>query len=381
MKRFFTASLISVSLLGILLNPSCKKKEDPDPTPPDSTFVQKVDKILQDTMAKYGIAGATMYVEDVQGNVAWISAGMADNEQQIPVNPETKFRVASISKTFLAVVVLQLMEEGMFALDNKYADYLADSIVALYPYGSEVTIRQLLEHTSGIYDFEDMQFIAMLLGDPTHHWTPWELLVYAATADSAHFDPPGTLYHYSNTNYILLGQLVEKVTGVSMQENIRDRVLTPLQLQNTFSGGLEAVPQSNYANGYVDIPGMLQMTVNDQTLPLYFEWAHGQMISTAHDLYIFYNAVLNKDLFQNQSTLDAMIECSALSNGTYGMGIAKNSQQLGYGHAGETLGFISFASVNPETGSTIVLLYNTQDHDFQGAMVKAIYFLIYPEEG
>jgi len=72
---------------------------------------------------------------------------------------------------------------------------------------------------------------------------------------------------------------VEKITGISIQENIRDRILTPLQLQNTFSGGLEAVPQSNYTNGYIDIPGMFQVTFNDQTLPLYFEWAHGQMIS------------------------------------------------------------------------------------------------------
>ncbi|MBL7138253.1 MAG: beta-lactamase family protein [Bacteroidales bacterium] len=376
MKNSLTIFVISISLMGILLAPACKKKNN-DPQPlPDSTLVQKVDKILQDQIALHGVAGATLFVRDTKGNEAWTSGGLANIKKDISMNRETKMRIASVSKTFLAVVVLQLMEEGTFTLNDKFSDYLPDSVAALFPYGTEVTIFQLLGHTSGLYDFEDEQFVGMLLEDPSYHWTPWELLVHASTADSAVFFPPSTEYHYSNTNYIILGLLVEKVTGISMQQNIRSRILTPLNLSNTFSGGLEVVPQDNYAVGYFPLPDGAMMLITDQSLPLYFEWGHGQMISTVHDLWLFFNALSKKELFQQQSTLDAMLTWSPLSGGSYGLGISKFSQQLGYGHDGDTAGFYTFAAINPVTGTAIILCFNQYSETFMGAVVGAVYQII-----
>nr|NQU92795.1 beta-lactamase family protein [Bacteroidota bacterium] len=375
MKNTLTMFVISILLMGILSGTSCKKKDN-DPAPlPDSTFTQKVEKILQDQIVQHGVAGATLYARDTKGNEAWISGGLANLDDNTPMNREIKMRIASVSKTFLAVVVLQLMEEGAFAFADKFSDYLPDSLTALFPFGTDITIFQLLGHTSGLYDFEDEQFVGMLLEDPSYHWTPWELLIHASTADSAVFFPPGTEYHYSNTNYIVLGLLVEKVTGLSLQQNIRNRILTPLNLSNTYSGGLEVVPQDNYAVGYFPLPDGSLMPITDQTIPLYFEWAHGQMISTVHDLWLFFDALFKMEIYQQQSTLDAMLTMSPLSGYTYGLGINKFPQQLGYGHAGDTAGFYTFATINPETGAAIILCFNQYSETFTNAIVTPVYAL------
>ena len=363
MKNRFTLFLISISLIGILLAPACKKKKnDPDP-PSDSTFVQKVDKILEDYIAGDLAEGIVMYTRNTNGDLYWDGVGLADVEGNIPMNKDIKIRIASISKTFLAVVVLQLMEEGAFILDDKFSTFLPDSVTALFPYGFEITIYQLLSHTSGMYDFEDMQFIGMLLENTQYHWTPWELLVHTSTADSAVFFPPDTKYHYSNSNYILLGLIVEAVTGNSMESNIRSRVLDPLNLKNTYSWG-EEIPQTNYSVGYMTIPGGPTIPITDQTLPMWFEWAHGQMVSNVEDLYLFFDALSKNELFQNQSTLDTMLAWSALSDYSYGLGISRWNFVLGYGHDGATLGFSSFATIDPQTGAVIIFGTN----DFSGQL-------------
>jgi len=376
LQNFLLIGLMaSVILIFSIILGGCKKESN-DPQPiPDSTFVQKVDKILTEQIALNEVAGVAMFARDTEGDEAWTSAGLANIENQTAMDRETKFRIASISKTFLAVVVLQLMEEGNFALDDKFSEYLPDSIATLFPYGNDITIFQLLGHTSGLYDFEDMQFIGMLLGDPHHHWTPWELLIHSATADSAEFFPPGTEYHYSNTNYIVLGLLVEKETGMSMQENIRTRILIPLGMSNTFSGGLEVVPQENYATGYQALPDGSTMVITDEILPVYFEWGHGHMISTVHDLWLFFDAISKKQLYQQQSTLDAMLTFSPLSGCGYGLGIA-NFDYLGYGHNGSTLGFLSMATINPENGTAIIFCFNQFSETFLSAVVNDVYQII-----
>ncbi len=236
----------------------------------------------------------------------------------------TKMRIASISKTFLATVVLQLWEEKLLSIDHNMNNYLHDSIVSKFPYGDEVTIRQLLNHSSGIPDFEDTTFIMMLLTDPHQPWTPYELINYTVSSQSSHFEEPGFIFHYSNTNYILLGLITESVTGKSMEQNIRDRILTPLNLSNTFSWS-EGVPQQNYAKGYMPFINNTVLTIDDQTLPMYFEWAHGQMISTAEDLYIFFKALVSGDLYIEESTLQAMLAFTPLSGFSYGLGIISQS--------------------------------------------------------
>jgi len=355
---------------------SCKKDDDEE----TNIFESEISIIMDNAISQTGVAGAAVYSVNKEGDIAWLANGLMNTSSNTPMQRDTKFRIASISKTFLATVVLQLMEQGDVSLDQSYSNYLPDSVVNLFPYDGQATIMQLLNHTSGIYDFEDDQFEEILFSDLLKQWTPWELLNYTSTADSAVFYPPGTKYGYSNTNYILLGLIVETVTNKSMEQNIRDGVITPLNLANTFSWE-EGIPENNYATGYMPLPDGSFMVVDDQTVPLYFEWGHGQMISTVKDLFTYYNALLQGNLFTNISTLELMETGSPLSeNSSSGLGLHLYHNEFGMGHSGSTAGFISVATINPQTGTTLILCFNQYNDDVMSLVAGGFLDLVFNEE-
>lgn len=365
---FVCICIISTGIV-LLTNGCCKKATGPDTQ--DSTFAEKVERILNDKLALCEVNGVTVFVRNNDGEICNIGAGLADVQNNIAMHEDTKMRIASISKTFLATVVLQLWEEGLLDIDHLMSQYLPDSTVAMFPYGEQVTLRQLLNHTSGIYDFEDDNFLYNLMIDPLYHWTPNELLEYAVNSPSSIHNEPGTLFSYSNTNYILLGLIVESVTGISMEQNIRDRILDPFELGNTYSGN-EDIPQDNYSIGYQAIDDSTEFIVCDETLPLYFEWAHGQMVSTPEDLWGFLNALSSGELFSQEATLNAMLAFTPISNFSYGLGMLNFGEEIGFGHTGGTLGFFSCAMINPATSTALILIYNTYNNECMGAAVGAI---------
>jgi len=366
---FVCICIISTGVV-LLTNGCCKKATGPDTQ--DSTFAEKVERILNDKLALYEVNGVTAFVRNTDGETCNIGVGLADIENNTLMLEDTKMRIASISKTFLATVVLQLWEEDLLDIDHLMSQYLPDSTVSMFPYGEQVNIRQLLNHTSGIYDFEDDEFIYLLFEDPLYPWTPYELLEYAVNAAASIHYEPGTLYSYSNTNYILLALIVESVTSISLEQNIRDRILDPLNLANTFSWN-EGIPQDNYSTGYQELDETTIYVVSDQTLPLYFEWASGQMVSTAEDIWKFFDALTKGELFDEMATLNAMLAFTPLSDFKYGLGITTFAEVLGVGHDGFTPGFLSFATVNPDTGIAIIICFNTFSPYFEGSVVNALY--------
>jgi len=374
MKNYKKFMLLSV-LLSVFIF-SCKDDVD-EIIEPVNTFENQVKEILDSVVIKEDVAGAALFAINNTGEEAWLASGLKNKETNEPLGKETKFRIASISKTFLAVTILQLMEEEELTMDTKYADILPDSVVELFPYGNEITVYQLLSHTSGLYDFEDDQFVDILFQNLLYQWTPWDLMNHALNADSAVFFPPNTEYHYSNTNYILLGLIVEALTDKSLEQNIRERIIAPLSLNNTYSWE-EAVSWENCATGYMAYGAGNMFVVNDQSLPLYFEWGHGQMVSTVYDLSLFFRALTNGKLFQYQETYNLMTDWTTLSGQTYGLGIDNLSGELGVGHDGSTGGNYSFASINPQTGAMIILCFNQSSDTFMGAAINPIYKIINP---
>ena len=374
MKNYKKFMLLSV-LLSIFIF-SCKDDVD-EIIEPVNTFENQVKEILDSVVIKEDVAGAALFAINNTGEEAWLASGLKNKETNEPLGKETKFRIASISKTFLAVTILQLMEEEELTMDTKYADILPDSVIELFPYGNEITVYQLLSHTSGLYDFEDDQFVDILFQNLLYQWTPWDLMNHALNADSAVFFPPNTEYHYSNTNYILLGLIVEALTDKSLEQNIRERIIAPLSLNNTYSWE-EAVSWENCATGYMAYGAGNMFVVNDQTLPLYFEWGHGQMVSTVYDLSLFFRDLTNGKLFQYQETYNLMTDWTTLSGQTYGLGIDNLSGELGVGHDGSTGGNYSFASINPQTGAMIILCFNQSSDTFMGAAINPIYKIINP---
>ncbi|RJP33874.1 MAG: class A beta-lactamase-related serine hydrolase [Candidatus Omnitrophota bacterium] len=316
-------------------------------------FSTKIQAILDQSVTEYHLPGIVMLARNAEGETFLGASGFADLETQTPMTPQHRIRIASISKTFVATVILQLVEEGALSLDETMDRWLDASLVDAIPNGHDVTLRQLLSHTSGIYDFEDSAFIELLFADMQKPWTPLELIQHALDHGEPYFEP-GQGYQYSNTNYILLGLIIEKVTSSTMEEQIRTRILSPLHLHQTFSGEEDyPLDEWNAASYMVQEDGSRMKIVD---LPLNFEWGHGHMISTVEDLAVFFQSLVDGRLFQNRSTLDAMLTMTPESDYKYGLGIIHGS--LGYGHTGGTFAFASCATYRPEDGMTLVFAVN-----------------------
>ncbi len=315
-------------------------------------FSSKVHNILDQAVAEYGIPGMAVLARNAEGETFVGASGFADLESQTPLTAQHRFRIASISKTFVATVVMQLVEESKLALDETIDHWLDASIVDAIPNGHSMTLRHLLSHTSGMYDFEDEAFIDLLFEDTQKQWTPQDLIQHALEHGEPYFEP-GQGYQYSNTNYILLGLIIENVSASTLEEQIRTRILNPLHLDNTFSGE-EDYPQEGNATSYWVQKDSTRVKIVD--LPLYFEWGHGHMISTVEDLAVFFKALVDGQLFQKVSTLDEMITMTKESGYTYGLGISHS--RVGYGHTGGTFAFISLATYIPETGAMLIYWKN-----------------------
>ena len=198
--------------------------------------------LLARLRAKSAIPGIAATIIWPDGATWTAHSGFADVGKGQTVTNATPFAVASISKTFLAALVVKLSEEGRFGLDDPVVSYLPSSKV-----NRAVTIRELLDHTSGVYDFFlNSKIDKALLGCRTCTWTPSQSLSYVGKPYFA----PGTAFAYSNTNYVLLGQIVEAVTGQPYASLLRQRFFDPLGLTSTYVQGMEANRGGAVAHSY-----------------------------------------------------------------------------------------------------------------------------------
>jgi D-alanyl-D-alanine carboxypeptidase len=273
------------------------------------------------------------------------AAGLADGEREV-MTPDHKFKIASIGKTFTATVVLQLMEEGRLDLDDTLAEYLDTPAVRLdslhiydgVSYGRRITIGQLLHQTSGITDYmEDPRFISDVLAHPDVQYTPEKILGWYfryRTNEKAAF-PPGEGWQYADPNYVLLGMIIERVTGSTLQDQYRARIFNPLGMDNSY---LEyyAPPRgsSPFSHAYF---GQLDLNTSVNTS---FDWGGGGIVSTCEELNTFFRALLDGKLFKRESTLDLMLAAADRGLGgeeyDYGLGIMKRTicGLTFYGHGG-----------------------------------------------
>jgi len=213
------------------------------PSPPTATrqAAARLQAVLDGFRAQESSPGLSATILFPDGT-SWTGvSGMAEIVARRPVTPETAFPIASISKTFLAALVLELSGEGAFELDEPAALLLPD--LELDP---AITVRMLLDHTSGLRDFFEHRLIDRALQDePSVWWSPTRALGYM----EAPYFPPGTGSHYSNTNYLLLGMLAERATGRKLADQLRDRFLDPLALGSAWYQDAER-PRAPLAHGY-----------------------------------------------------------------------------------------------------------------------------------
>ncbi|MFJ8852740.1 serine hydrolase domain-containing protein [Streptomyces sp. NPDC102437] len=297
-----------------------------------------VQQALNTLVRSDGMPAALASVKDRNGHTRTYTAGVADLATGSKVPRDGQVRIGSNTKTFVAVVVLQLVAERRMALDAKVDTYLPGLVRGERIDGRRITVRQLLQHTSGLPNYSNY------LGDDVRYYAPRELLATALRhpADFA----PGTSWKYSNTNYVLAGLIVQKVTGRPLAEEIDRRVIKRIGLRHTyFPAPGDVTIREPHPHGYyresADGP-LRDITEIDPS----WGWAAGQMISTDSDLNRFFSALLAgrllppAQLARMRSTVPA--EATFGPGARYGLGLVSRPLPCGglsWGHGGSFPGY------------------------------------------
>ncbi|MFD9733851.1 serine hydrolase domain-containing protein [Umezawaea sp. NPDC059074] len=295
---------------------------------PDRIDRQVVQRAI-DKLSRNGAAGVQVRITDGRRTFT-ARAGTAEWGTTRPVPLDGRFRAGSVTKVFVATVVLQLVGERRVDLDAPVERYLP----GLLPDGGRVTVRMLLQQTSGLHDYADDvpdDFEAIRF----KHWTPREVLALA-TAKPLDF-PPGTAWKYSNTNYVVAGLLIEKVTGEPYARAVEQRITTPLRLRDTSVPGDRTGIPGPHAHGYRRIGDRV---VDITRLNASVGQAAGEMISTTADLDRFLKAVARGELLTPAQAAE-MTTFTAVSPG-YGLGLEHEVLPCGaevIGHSGIIPGF------------------------------------------
>jgi D-alanyl-D-alanine carboxypeptidase len=282
---------------------------------------------LARTLVKSGAPGAIVYVRTPTAARAG-AAGWADRDAHVSMRAADRYRIASVTKAFVSVVILQLEAEGRLDIDDSVEKY----VPGLVPNGSAISLRELMNHTSGLFDYtNDESFFNAVLSNPSRTWAPRELLAYAF--GHRPLFAPGSNYQYSNTNYILLGLVSEAVTGKPLGQSLQERIFTPLALSST-SFPLTIELDATFVHGYVRlVPGPL--TDATPVLSPSWAWAAGGIVSNARDVTSFYRGLLTGKLLP-ATQLDEM-ESPSQNAGTYGLGVDNTFTTCGraVGHNGD----------------------------------------------
>ena len=267
--------------------------------------------------------------------------------------PVDRFRVGSVTKSFVATVLLQLVGEGKLKLDDSLDHWLP----GLVPNGGSITIRQLLQHTSGLYDYvNDAGFRAAVLANPLRVWTPRQL-VKVAVSHRPLFTP-GRRWSYSNTNYILAGLVIHAVTHRSVAAELRDRIFRPLGLRQTsFPTG--PTISGPHAHGYV-FYGTPLVRDTAQVSPS-GAWAAGAIISTVTDVAIFYRALLGGRLLRPPLLSEMETTVRTGDGDGYGLGLLALRTGCGrmLGHDGDFPGYATEAFTSPNGQRQLILFINS----------------------
>jgi len=356
-KKCYNFYLLNFILILFIFNHTLLSQNNKDKIlAKDSLIIEKVNNYLEEYLALENFSGSILISRD-SNIIVEKSIGMANYEFLIPNSYKTKYRIASLSKAFTAVLILQQVEKGKIKLEGKIRDY-----ISYYPakYGNEITIHQLLTHTSGIIHYEGIKNYYSKYGQEQFYSKEYLKLFW----NQPLLFKPGTSYQYSSFGYFVLGVILQNVTGKSYAKLLKENIFEPLGLQNTSVEDHISI-LSERANGYVYNNYVLN---NSRYYDFSKSMATGDIISTIGELNNW-SLALNSNALLSENYLKLLFNPNNYGYG-YGWSIKKyysknnvnntnSNEQINYAvHSGSTRGFESYMTKFLNYGYTIIILSN-----------------------
>lgn len=319
-----------------------------------SSAISKLQEYTQLYYERRGVPGLSFALSKDGNTILNEVKGYADIENQVPVQPNSLFRIASISKLITSVAVLKLVQDGVVSLDEDIKKYLP----YLTKLNGKVTLRNILSHTSGLRAYRNGEF-----NSTKKYWTTKELMDYLK--DDTLENKPGTKYVYSTLAYNYAVAAIEAVTGKTFDQILKEKIFLPLQMNNTYLDEQEKIITAR-ARGY--IRNDMRQLNNAQLADLSIKYPGGGILSTAGDLLKFGNALINGTLL-TPAWFDTLTKQSKLTDGTpvpYGLGISLETDTKGrkiFSHSGGGTGFVSLLQMYPAEKLVSVHLLNIVDRN------------------
>src|SRR5215471_11354715 len=324
---------------------------------------EKIDKIAAGALAKTGVPSASVAIV-TDGHIAYVKAyGDARLEPKVAATSQMRYSIGSISKQFTAAAILLLQEQGKLSLDDKVSRFIPDLTRA-----SEVTIRELLSHTSGYQDYWPQDYVMPMMLQPV---TASKIMdIWARKPlDFA----PGTQWQYSNTNYVIAGVIVEKASGVPLFQFLREKVFGPLEMRSVTDSDQEKLGDSDPTGYFRYGLGPLHPAPKEGKGWLF---AAGELAMTAGDLARWDVSIIDRKLMKpasyHEMETNVLLKNGSSSNYGLGVSVGRESGHRSISHGGEVSGFTAENIVFPDERVAIVVLTNQDAADTSGDIARGI---------
>jgi len=306
---------------------------------------------LEDALIEFlgGSDGGISAVLERDGRMDVVTVGVANSDGE-SITADTAFHVGSISKTLTATLVMMLVDDGRVELDEMLSAYLPET-----PVGADATVRSLLGHRSGIPSYTEVEGIESIYDDLTRSFEPEEMLEFVTGSRGSSNEP----FYYSNTNYLLLGMLIEQLHGSDLNSVLQVEIAGPLGLTHTVFAGRGAATPRELAAPYVPdhpasgVAGTPYEAISSSA------FSAGALVSTPSELRVFIKALIQGELVSDEG----LAEMTATQAGFYGLGMEimdLDTESTWLGHGGAIAGYRSIMAVARETGEVIIVVSNNQ---------------------
>ena len=358
-----------IIFMGILFLVACSGGSE-------TTIEKRIQKILDEGIQKHDVSGVSAAVVFPDKTVCTRVSGIS--HPSVAMRPDMLFAIGSITKTFVATLALELVEEGQLSLDDPLSKWLPD-----YPHvDPAITIRQLLNHTSGIYMFWSNQKIwDDLKKDRTKVWTPEEVLRYIKEP----YFSPGAGFRYSNTNYLLMAMIIEKATGSTLSAEFRKRFWQPLVIEKAYLSIQEEIPDNQahvFGDNFNNDGSDRDLTFLPRASHESITFGSAGLFMTAETLARWCNALFEGQVLNPQSMNDML----DMGNHHYGLGVGRFGKSMGYGetiigHSGANIGTSVYMVHLPEHHFSVVVMINGFNHDCSEEITRKITGAVLRERG